>query len=836
VTERRRAKRRNDAKRKTPPRDRRPSVAEAHLERRSDWAAWLAARRDDRLASLLARSSTAEIAEDAVLVQGNLDDAEAEELKPVAMSSIPTYRDELAHAIDQLREGLSKIDPVIVMANTGFRYGIVFGDFFEPTAETSEAKVEFVAGLLTSVRCDPSVNGHLAIVETHAALSEVDEIFNIATLLNTAERIAADGPEAAYRYHARARHLTVRGTGYPQHGLDLARRIYGGYSMVMQETLGFDLETLVSIEDGIMRSLTDRLNDVGETAISETENHAADVLAQFASKEEEGLPDLSLEDVRERILYWELYPQLPDAMSFSAAELARMTNVDEPTVERVLERLALPLGEGDGTYDSPFRTSPLPARPFVSWQGKYLLPAPGIIGREYPTLIERHLGQPSKNFHKIRARVVDEYAVELLASLFPGCRAYGRLFYTPPGGDELETDGLVLWDDVALVVEGKGTALGTTVERGDVARLRNDIAKTIEHAWEQGKRVRDELLSGGGVEFRTESGETIRVEPGEITTVFVINPTIHLMSDHAPQLARLRHLDLFRSGEYPFSVFINDLRIIAEALAGPSEFLTYLAWRAKLPLGETVLVSDEIDLLGTFLQRGQVSRRLVLDPGSFVVVNGSTVDFDDFYMAEATGNTRARRPKMSSIPPIRRFVERVEHQRPEGWRNAVEVVLELSFPELVLTKVVLDHMSRVELEEQHFLAMPPSALPIAEGEFALDEAPSIGFVVMGHRVARERAWERSRGEMQDVQRVVFLRVSTRGTLYIDWALDQGIPPVTATALDPAIAAPARTRTERRGPEPQSAHELSAHGTTLERMVDSHRVTAALADDEDVKGR
>ncbi len=749
---------------------------------------WLAARVDDPLAGLLARLSTAELAEDAVLVQGNLDDTEARELKPLARSSITRYSGELAGAIEQLRGLLSRIDPVVVMANAGFRYGVVFGDFFEPAAETSEAKVEFVAGLLTSVRCDPSVDEHEAVVKAHAALSEVDEIFSIATLLNTAEHIAADGPEAAHRYHARARHLTVRGSGYPQHGLDLARRIYGPYSSVMHSTLGFDLETLVSIEDGIMHSLTDRLNDMGAAAVFEANTHADAAMAELESREQVGGSVPSIEDVRERLLYWALYSQLPRAMSFSAGELAQMTDVDERTVEVVLQRLALPLGEGGGAYDSPFRTSPLRTRPFVSWRGTYLLPAPGIIGREYATLIERHLSQPTKNFHQRRARVVDDYAVDLLASLFPGCRAYGRLFYTPTGGNELETDGLVLWDDVALVVEGKGAPLGESVERGDVSRLRNDIAKTIEHAWEQGKRVRDALFSEGGAEFRTDSGEIVRVAPGEINTVFVINPTIHLMSDYAPQLARLRHLALFRDDEYPFSVFVNDLRIIVETLRGPAEFLTYLAWRSKLPLGESVLVGDEIDLLGMFLLRGQISRRLALDPESLVVVNGSTVDFDDFYMAEAIGKTHLRRPRMFSIPPVRRFLERLEQELPTGWRAAAEVALELSLPELVVAKLTILHMSRIQLEEQQFFAMPPSALPTADGQVPVDEAPSLGFVVMGHRVSREHAWERLREELQGVQRVLFLRVSTRNTLYIEWASDQGFSPLFARAPDSAGAA------------------------------------------------
>ncbi|HWC15355.1 MAG TPA: hypothetical protein VG929_12305 [Actinomycetota bacterium] len=723
---------------------------------------------------LLSRSSRTQVAEDdALLVQGALTADEVSEFQSLAEPSVDRYRKELQQGVEGLRDNLSRLDPVMVMAHVGLAYGVVFGDFFEPMTDASEVKVEFVAGLLASVRCAPSLEGGEAIVATYEVLSEVDEIFSVATLLNIAERVASDAPEAEHRYHARARHLAVRGTGYPQHGLELARRIYDPYSTAMKEAIGFDLDTLINLEKAIMDALTDRVGQLRESAIAAAVAEVED--AAESPEESDGLGQ-DQDHMRAGILNWTVSSGLPAAMSFSAAELAEISNVDQPIVDRVLERLTLPLGENDESYNSPFQTSPLVTRPFVSWNGRYLLPAPGIVGREYVTLIERHLNQPSRNFHKRRAQMIDDYAIELIASRFPGCHSYGHLFYTPPGEGEAETDGLILWDDIAVVVEGKGARLGPSVDRGDVARLRSDIASTIEHAWAQGKRVREQLLSESGAEFHAESGEIIRVEPGEVSSVFVINPTIHLMSDYAPQLSRLQHLGLFADGEYPFSVYVNDLRIIAETLTGPAEFLSYLSWRSKLPLGDLVLVGDEIDLLGTFLLRGQLLRRLEIYPGDLIVINGSTVDFDDFYMADATGNTRARQPKMFSVPPVTRFIERLEQDRPEGWRAAAEVALELSLAELILTKVIIKQMSGITLEDDQFLVVPLSALPVAEGDVPADDDPSLGFIVRGHGVARDEAWERSRAELHGTQRVLFMRMSSRGRPYIDWALDQGFVP------------------------------------------------------------
>ena len=66
---------------------------------------------------------------------------------------------------------------------------------------------------------------------------------------------------------------------------------------------------------------------------------------------------------------------------------------------------------------------------------------------------------------------------------------------------------------------------------------------------------------------------------------------------------------------------------------------------------------------------------------------------------------------MFSIPPIKRFVERLEQDRPEGWRDAAEVALELSLPELVLTKLIIQQMSRITLEDQAYAIVAVSDHP-----------------------------------------------------------------------------------------------------------------------------
>ena len=148
-------------------------------------------------------------------------------------------------------------------------------------------------------------------------------------------------------------------------------------------------------------------------------------------------------------------------------------------------------------------------------------------------------------------------------------------------------------------MEGKGTALSIQAQRGDVVRLGRDLGRAVEDAWTQGARARDYLLRDEAAVFVDEgASEVLRIPAGTIEEVFIVNPTLHELAGHASQLPRLRSLGLFPAGEFPWSVFINDLRVIAETADNAAVFLHYLTWRARLPLGERVTVMDELDLLG----------------------------------------------------------------------------------------------------------------------------------------------------------------------------------------------------------------------------------------------
>jgi hypothetical protein len=344
-------------------------------------------------------------------------------------------------------------------------------------------------------------------------------------------------------------------------------------------------------------------------------------------------------------------------------------------VDAVLRELSLSVGSlSPDVYSGLFDQSPLVERPFMEFDGRYVLVVPGMVLRDAVALLEGRLMNGVPTFSKARAKTLDRLALGYLKDLLPGSQGFTNLYY-----DGAELDGLVILG-TAFVIEGKGSALSVQAQRGDVVRLKRDLVRAVEEAWKQGARARDYLLRDGEAVFLDEDrSEVLRIPAGTVKEVLIVNPTIHELAGHASQLPRLRSLGLFPAGEFPWSVFINDLRVIAETASNAAVFLHYLTWRARLPLGERITVSDELDLWGSYLLCERFGS--LADGGHYTVGNSST-DFDGYYAGVVGDGPKQRKPRKFLEEPITGFVHRMASERPSRWRDAAGACLDLSIPEI----------------------------------------------------------------------------------------------------------------------------------------------------------
>jgi hypothetical protein len=678
------------------------------------------AARPDRFSHLLSRLLKDEPTGQYVITRRGLSADEWAEMRGLAEEAHAGFRKELSDAIGRLRKLLALGDPLYIASQLQMSnlFG-GWGTYYEPTHEGSEAKVELVVGLLATQAVTETLGGPTD-EEMQSIYDEIEHILGVLLVYNVSKPRSAEYDVAMLQAMGAMRWMTMRGSSYADHGQDLARAVFGPHKEWMLARYGFTIDDVIdlglqaeSLANTRVNKLLDQARGFGHDVLkriqSEGDKHGltTDIKKQLSS--EKGrlhLISLAFIDV--------LKTGLRDALTFSADDLCPPSDaVRRARFDAALKELAIGVGSLDpSAYTGLYDESPFIERPLLELGGRYLLVIPGMVLRDPVALLEDRLLQGKPSFTEARAKALDRLAVKYLGAMLPGSVAYTNLFYE---GSEL--DGLVLFEDIAFVVEGKGTALSVQAQRGDVERLKRDIGKAIEDAWTQGARAREFILRDGDTVFRDDHEGEITIPAGSVREVVIVNPTLHDLGGHAPQLGRLRALGLFPDGELPWSVYVNDLRVIAETCENAGIFLHYLKWRNRLPLGERVTVTDEIDLWGSYLL-GERFGMLAEARGNVIIGNAST-DFDSYYNGLIGHGPKAKAPGKFLQEPVRGFIDRMAADKPAGWREAVGVCLDLSLAELAYVCVMAKEVARkaggvdervwVDIGRVALVGIPPTA-------------------------------------------------------------------------------------------------------------------------------
>jgi hypothetical protein len=625
------------------------------------------ANREDEFSQLLSKLVSDEHVDGLLVSRSGLSGEEHDALTSLREDAHAKFRKELDEATSRLRELLARGDPLYTLAVIQASNLIGgWGAYYEPTHSGLEGKVELVAGLLLTQPV-PGEGSPISDGDMQSIHDELDRIGQLTLLRNMTAPRGEDATVAELRFTSAMNWMTLRGTSYAHHGTDLAAALFRPYDQWCLTRYGFTFDDVLHVGEAAQSLLTERLNalldegrDLATTVIERTDLDAPDERASVA----------------QRVAIGAFQRGVREAMSFLPGDLTA-AGLPQDRVKAVLEELSIAVGSLDpASYRGLFDKSPLVERPFLELGGRFVMVVPGMVLRDTVALLEDRFLRGVTKFSKARAETLDRLAVDYLTTLLPGSEGFTHLHY-----DDAELDGLVIFEKTAFVVEGKGSALSVQAQRGDLVRLASDLGHAVEDAWVQGARAREYLLQDGDATFLDERGsELLRLAQGSIEEVVIVNPTLHQLAGHAPQLPRMRSLGLFPADEFPWSVFINDLRVISETADNAAVFLHYLVWRARLPLGERITVMDELDLWGSYLLCERFAA-LADDQGHQIVGNSST-DFDAYYAGVTGEGPKQARPRKFLEKPVTGFVDRMASERPAGWREAAGACLDLSIPEL----------------------------------------------------------------------------------------------------------------------------------------------------------
>jgi hypothetical protein len=254
--------------------------------------------------------------------------------------------------------------------------------------------------------------------------------------------------------------------------------------------------------------------------------------------------------------------------------------------------------DADGVFDSP-----LVGAPVIATQRGYLVALFHLFSTELSRLLERIFARaPGLHYYRARGEELEESALVMLDNVFPDATVvHGGKYRGDQAGELIEVDGIVLWHDIAIVVEGKGGYLSARSRRGDEAAAIGDYRDTIGDGFFQAARLLRRLERDGRVELVDDSGRTTTLDGRLIRRAYVVIPTADQFGGILTALDLFWRAGVLPPASIPLIISIQQLNLLVDLLSTPLEFIAYLDYREQILANPAIQVADEGEILGHFV-------------------------------------------------------------------------------------------------------------------------------------------------------------------------------------------------------------------------------------------
>ncbi|GAA2275563.1 hypothetical protein GCM10009853_032110 [Glycomyces scopariae] len=307
-----------------------------------------------------------------------------------------------------------------------------------------------------------------------------------------------------------------------------------------------------------------------------------------------------------------------DATAIDAAILTHETGLDHRTIEAVLDALTYRPESDIGAVlrrfysgDNPLRTHPIvtgaDSRRMLVHEA---LALPAVREHVETGLRAAHL---AARYEHHRGDWVENAVMDQFEGVFASARAYRNVRYFVPDPaapvpqtdldsytKNAEADGLIVVDDVAILVEVKANSLTAAARGGAHGRVHGKLRDIVTKAADQAARLRERILAEG----RLRTGDGAYLDLSSVREVHTVAVSLEDLSGITTATATLVHAGVLDADNIPWTVSLHDLRVICEIVEHPGELLLYVRRRTHPEATLHFLAVDELDLYMYCLAEG----------------------------------------------------------------------------------------------------------------------------------------------------------------------------------------------------------------------------------------
>ena len=237
--------------------------------------------------------------------------------------------------------------------------------------------------------------------------------------------------------------------------------------------------------------------------------------------------------------------------------------------------------------------------------------------------------------------------VTYLRRLFPSAAVYQTLDYPNPDGknETAELDVAVWWPPFLMFVEVKFRKFRfeSHLRPGGVGL---DIKESVGEGFEQARRASRYLHAGEGARFvERKTKRVLTILRENVRRLYFTTVTKYLPISLTATLSRMRWL--FKDGEFPWALSLDDLDNLSRFCPGPDTFLHYIERRLAIQREGVKFSGSELDFFGYYLRSRLHPSELPVAEGAgsvFVSLHGEQEPFDELMEKESLGEQSEWRP------------------------------------------------------------------------------------------------------------------------------------------------------------------------------------------------
>lgn len=357
---------------------------------------------------------------------------------------------------------------------------------------------------------------------------------------------------------------------------------------------------------------------------------------------------------------------------------------------KFIELISVPFGENsdfvngsNGNYGWPTNISIIEKYPVTSYNEKYYCFVPQLLFRTVIGILERwiwkdHNSYYQKYYQKQKAEYLENKSLEYISDLLPEADVYQNLNYTiriNGQKNKTETDGIVIYDNNLFIIEAKSGQFHQFARRGNVEKIKSEVKKLIAEAYTQALRTEKFFFSTLKPVFRDNNNKIAYEEndSSRFENVFLINITLENLGSLSTHLNSLRLSGLIEGRGWPWSVNLNDLRVISEIIETPSEFLLYLQRRIRTNDFPAFKSTDELEYFSKFLDDGLYFEDGHLNNVDSCMPVGYTNEIDRYYVSGG------EKPTFKIPPEFRNLIKSIEKTGKFGFTYVTTTLLGFNF-------------------------------------------------------------------------------------------------------------------------------------------------------------